>query len=337
VSRLDPAEVYEVTSGNPFFVAEVVAAGGTGDVPPTVVDAVLARLRGLDDHTRDALEQLAVVPSAVERPLVDALFTDGVAELAAAEQRGLLTVTPERAGFRHELIRRAVADSLPAARRIELNRHVLAALVAKPGSDPSRVVHHAAEAGDQEAIARYGPDAARDASGAGAHREAAAHLRLVLRQRDRFEAAELADLLERYAVESYTIADSAAAVDAERDAVTLRRFLGDTRALGADLRWLSRIHWWAGNADEAQRAAREAIAVLEDAGDDRLLALALSNTSQLHMLSNAPPWPSTSASAPSPWPAAPATTRSSRTPSTTSAPPAGAPATRWAAPSWRRA
>lgn len=285
VSGLDPAEVYEVTSGNPFFVAEVVAAGGTGAVPPTVVDAVLARLRDLDDRTRDALEQLAVVPSAVERPLIDALLPGGVAELAVAEQRGLLTVTPERAGFRHELIRRAVADSLPAARRIALDRQVLAALVAQPAFDPARVVHHAAQAGDQEAIARYGPDAARDAADAGAHREAAAHLRLVLRQRDRFGAAQLAELLERFAIESYTIADSAAAVDAERDAVALRRFLGDTRALGADLRWLSRIHWWAGNADEAQRAAREAIAVLEEAGDERLLALALSNTSQLHMLS----------------------------------------------------
>ncbi|MFJ8934674.1 hypothetical protein ACIRL0_03025 [Streptomyces sp. NPDC102365] len=39
------------------------------------------------------------------------------------------------------MIRRAVADSLPAARRIELNRRVLAALVVKPGSDPARVVH----------------------------------------------------------------------------------------------------------------------------------------------------------------------------------------------------
>ncbi|MFJ8934673.1 ATP-binding protein [Streptomyces sp. NPDC102365] len=37
---------------------------------------------------------------AVERPLVDALLPDGVAEPAVAEQRGLLTVTPERAGFR---------------------------------------------------------------------------------------------------------------------------------------------------------------------------------------------------------------------------------------------
>jgi DNA-binding CsgD family transcriptional regulator/tetratricopeptide (TPR) repeat protein len=307
--RVDPAQVYAVTNGNPFFVAEILAAGGTGEVPPTVVDAVLARLRGLPGATVDALEQLAVVPSAVERPLVDALLmdrapvpaepeqhgslaapepgplTDGVSVLAAAEQRGLLTVTPERVAFRHELIRRAVADSLPAARRIGLDRAVLAALVARPGSDAARVVHHAAQCGDQDAIARYGPDAAKDASVAGAHREAAAHLRLVLRERHRYAPAELADLLERYAVESYTIADSAAAVAAQREAVALRRSLGDTLALGADLRWLSRIHWWAGNADQAQEAAREAVAVLEHAGDDRLLALAVSNTAQLRMLS----------------------------------------------------
>ncbi|MER5385619.1 AAA family ATPase [Streptomyces sp. NPDC002688] len=288
-SELDPAEVYDVTSGNPFFVAEVVAAGGTGGVPPTVVDAVLARLRGLDDGTRDALEQLAVVPSAVERPLADVLLPDGMAALAAAEQRGLLVVTPQRTYFRHELIRRAVVDSLPASRRIELNREVLAVLVATPGSDASRIVHHAAEAGDAEAVARYGPGAADDASRAGAHREAAAHLRLVLERSEFFGPAERAALLERYAIESYTVADSAAALRAEREAVALRRSLGDARALGADLRWLSRIHWWAGDAGEARAAAREAISVLEDAGDDRLLALALSNTSQLHMLSDRHP------------------------------------------------
>ncbi|MGW2517296.1 ATP-binding protein [Streptomyces sp. NPDC001617] len=284
--RLDPRQVYAVTSGNPFFVTEVLAAGGTGGVPPTVVDAVLARLRGLEAATVDALEQLAVVPSAVERPLVDALLADGVAVLAEAEQRGLLAVTPERVAFRHELIRRAVADSVPAARRIDLDRGVLAALVARPGSDAARIVHHAAQAGDRDAIARYGPDAARDAASAGAHREAAAQLRLVLGQRHRYAPPELADLLERYAVESYTIADSAAAVTAQREAVALRRSLGDTLALGADLRWLSRIHWWAGDADEAQEAAREAVAVLEHAGHDRLLALAVSNIAQLRMLSD---------------------------------------------------
>ncbi|MEV3861100.1 AAA family ATPase [Streptomyces sp. NPDC050095] len=284
---LDPAQVYAVTSGNPFFVAEVVAAGDTGEVPPTVVDAVLARLRGLDEATRDALEQLAVVPSAVERSLVDALLPDGDGALAAAEQGGLLVVAVDRVAFRHEIIRRALVDSLPAARRIALDRAVLKALVASPDADPSRIVHHAAAAGDAAAVTRFGPGAARDAARAGAHREAAAHLRLVLRHRHRFAPPERADLLEQFAVESYTIGDAEAAVTAQDDAVALRRELGDLRALGADLRWLSRIHWWAGDADAAQEAAREALVVLEQAGDDRLLALALSNTAQLRMLSDA--------------------------------------------------
>ncbi|MFI6873923.1 AAA family ATPase [Streptomyces sp. NPDC050400] len=285
-ASLDPAQVYAVTSGNPFYVAEVVAAGGTGEVPPTVVDAVLARLRGLDDAARDALEQLAVVPSAVQRSLVDALLPGEDGALAAAEQHGLLEVTADRVAFRHEIIRRAVADSLPAARRIALDRAVLAALMAAPDTDRSRIVHHAAAAGDLDAIARFGPGAARDAARAGAHREAAAHLRLVLHRREHYGPRELADLLEQFAVESYTIGDSGAAVAAQRDAVELRRGLGDLRALGADLRWLSRIHWWAGDADAAQSAAREALRVLERAGDERLLALALSNTAQLRMLSD---------------------------------------------------
>ncbi|MER7176351.1 ATP-binding protein, partial [Streptomyces mesophilus] len=164
---LDPAQVYAVTSGNPFFVAEVLAAGNAGGVPPTVVDAVLARLRGLDAGARDALEQLAVLPSAVEHRLADALLPDALTVLATGEQHGLLSVTPERVVFRHELIRRAIADSLPAARRITLNREVLRALVASPGADPSRIVHHAAQAGDEEAIARFGPVAAADASRTG--------------------------------------------------------------------------------------------------------------------------------------------------------------------------
>ena len=106
----------------------------------------------------------------------------------------------------------------------------------------------------------------------------------MLRHRERFAPAELAELLEGYAVECYTIGTAEAMLAAQREAVELRRSLGDQRALGADLRWLSRMAWWAGDRAAAERAAAEAIAVLEPAGDRRLLALALSNQSQLHML-----------------------------------------------------
>jgi DNA-binding CsgD family transcriptional regulator len=46
------------------------------------------------------------------------------------------------------------------------------------------------------------------------------------------------------------------------------------------------MQWWAGDRAAAEEAAAEAIAVLEPAGDRRLLALALSNQSQLHMLAH---------------------------------------------------
>ena len=151
------------------------------------MDAVLARVRQLDSSVQDVLEQLAVVPSALEPWLFDALAPGGVparvTALVAAEQAGLLTVSARRISFRHELTRRAIADSLPSARLMVLNQRVLAALVNRDGCDSAQIVHHAAEAGDVDAIVRYGPAAARDAARAGAHREAVAHFGLRARAR----------------------------------------------------------------------------------------------------------------------------------------------------------
>jgi DNA-binding CsgD family transcriptional regulator len=281
---LDSRHVYAVTSGNPFFVTEVIAAGDAAHPPPTIVDAVLARTRTVDLATQDALEQLAVVPSILDRWLVDRLVPGGVPALATAERRGLVTVAPTRVSFRHELIRRAIADSLPAARRIELNQQVLAALLDRDGADLSAIVHHAAEAGDAAAVARYAPRAAREAAAAGSHREAAAHLRLALDNRSMYPLAEQADLLDRYATECYISGDEGPALAAQQEVVDLRRTLGDPRALGASLRWLSRVEWWCGHRPAADRAGAEAITVLENAGDSRVLAMAYSNQSQLHAL-----------------------------------------------------
>jgi hypothetical protein len=136
-----------------------------------VAEAVRARLADLDGPARDAVEQLAVVPSAVERWLVDAVVPGGLAALAPAERRGVLTVSQARVAFRHELARRTVVDSMPAARRVACNQAVLTALLARPDDvDRSRIMHHAAEAGADDVIVRYGPSAAREAAAAGAVR-----------------------------------------------------------------------------------------------------------------------------------------------------------------------
>ena len=292
-SSVDAHDLFELTSGNPFFVHELLASAQGEHVPPTIADAVLARVRSLDPSVQDMLEQLAVVPSVLDRWLVDVLVPGAgqggegtVAALAAAEERGLLSVSTRKIAFRHELTRRAVADAVPAARLMALNQRVLDALIDHDGSDVSRIVHHAAQAGDQDAIIRYGPVAGRDAAGAGAHREAVAHFGLVLEHQDRFAPGERAELLAQYAIECYTIGAIDKAVGAGQRAVEESRSLDDPCPLGSSLRWLSRIWWMAGNRANAEQAGQEAISVLERAGDSRLLALALSNESQLCMLAH---------------------------------------------------
>jgi DNA-binding CsgD family transcriptional regulator/tetratricopeptide (TPR) repeat protein len=282
---LDADEVFALSDGNPYFVSELVASAVDASVPPTVVDAVLGRLRRLPPAQQDIIELFAVVPSALDRRLVDALAS-GHSAIEAAEERGLLTVQPEQISFRHELTRRAIVDALPVARRLELNARVLSVMESLGTYEASRLVHHASEAGDVDALVRYAPIAARDAATSGAHREAAAHFALALVHEDHFTPEELADLFEECAVERYTIGTTADAVTAQRRAVALRRQLQDQQALGLSLRWLSRIMWFNGRRAEAEQAAEEATAVLGDVGDEGLFAFALSNQSQLAMLAH---------------------------------------------------
>lgn len=285
-SRLDADRVYAMTRGNPYFISELVASADAARVPPTVVDAVTGRLRRLDQATQDDVEQLAVVPSAVDAVLLARLVPGAEGALRAAEEGGLLTVRTDGVQFRHELTRQAIVDALPASRRIELERKVLAALSDGGVADPARLVHHAIEAGDVAAVVEWAPRAARDAAASGAHRQAVAHFRAALEHADRFEPRDLADLTEEFAIESYTIGAALEAAEAQSEAVALRRGLGDPVRLGSSLRWLSRLQWFAGRRAEAEAAAREASAVLADAGDRSAMAMALSNESQLALLAH---------------------------------------------------
>lgn len=276
-------QAFGVTSGNPYFVVEVLAAGDAEAVPLTIADAVQARMARLDPDVRSDVEQLAVVTSAVTTSLVDALIVGGGSVLAPAEQVGLLTVLPQRVTFRHELTRRAVVDAMPASRRISANRRVLAALRTSAHADVSRIVHHAVQAGDDSAVLTYGRLAAEEALAAGAHRQSAAHLGLVLNRPHEFDRGTEARLWHSYGVELYTIdAPWEQARSALERAVALRRD-GDPRLLADTLRWLSRICWWAGDAQSAAAAGDEAVGILSSCGGDEL-AMALSNQAQLHAL-----------------------------------------------------
>ncbi|WP_395244521.1 ATP-binding protein [Agromyces sp. MMS24-K17] len=282
---LDPARVFALTAGNPYFVGELVSSADAEHVPRTIVDAVTARLRRLDPETQQHLELLAVVPSAVRAGELARLVPGGAGRLGAAEEAGLLTVRPDSVQFRHELTRRAVVDGLTASRRIELNGRVLAVLL-ELGADPGRIAFHAAEAGRGDVVAEWAPRAARDASVSGAHRQAAEHYRAALAHVDGLDERARADLLEGFAIESYVLGVGQETVDAQEDVVRLRRRRGDPTALGASLRWLSRFQWFTGHRAAAEAAGREASEMLADSADRGLLALALSNEAQLAMLAH---------------------------------------------------
>ena len=115
VDEAEAAEIHRVTRGNPFFVTEVLDAGGES-VPATVRDAVLARVGRLPPAARRLTERLAVVPSRAERWLAEALAGDEPEALVLAERSGVIGGGPQHLAFRHELARQAI-ETLADRRR----------------------------------------------------------------------------------------------------------------------------------------------------------------------------------------------------------------------------
>lgn len=258
-SGRDGDAVFDTTSGNPFFVSELLASAAD-DVPANVRDAVLGRVAQLDGNARAVLELVSVVPPRAESWLLDGPVDPCVA-------LGLLELRADGAAFRHELARLAVEQSLPDARRVELHRRVLDAL-AEHGAEPARLAHHAAGARDDAALLRHATAAGERSAELGAHREAAAQYARAL------AVERSAELLSRYAYECYLTDRLEDAIAAQREAVELSPD-------GDALRRLSRFYWFGGRNAEAWQAAHEAVAAL-DSGVE--LARAYGNLAQLHAL-----------------------------------------------------
>jgi DNA-binding CsgD family transcriptional regulator len=262
-TAMTSAALYALTGGNPFYVSEALATGAD-QVPATVVDAVLARLRRLDEQAQRGLEQLSVVPTRTELPLARALLGD-LSVLADAERAGLLVVAPDAVTFRHELARRAVEGALPATARILLNERVLAALQADERTDPARVVHHAVAAGDDATVVAVAPVAARRACAAGAQRQGAALFEEALARRRLLPSTEVAELRLAHAWALYysdrrpeAAAESAAALD---EAGAERGVRGRAAAALAVHRWTTV------DIDGALAASAQAVELLQGDAD----------------------------------------------------------------------
>jgi hypothetical protein len=171
---VDADNLFRMTSGNPFFVTEVLATGGE-KIPETVRDAILARAARLSPGARGVLDAVSIVPPSAELWLLEAIagpLADD--ELAACLRSGMLETEGGTVAFRHELARLTIEDSLAPDRRVALHRATIAALASRPdgAQDLARLAHQAEAAEDADAVLRFAPEAGLRASLLGAHREA---------------------------------------------------------------------------------------------------------------------------------------------------------------------
>jgi DNA-binding CsgD family transcriptional regulator len=284
---IDAENLFAATAGNPFFVTEVIAAGGQA-VPATVRDAVLARAARLPAAARLVLDAAAVVTAPLETWLLADVAACAPEDIDACVDAGMLWARPDGLEFRHELARLAVERAVPPGRRMELHRRALAALLARPESagDHARLVHHAEGAGDAGAVLAHAVPAAARAAALAAHREAAAQYARALRYAARLDPTEVADLQEHHAYECYLTGDLLAAVTSQELALGHWSSGADRLREGDALRWLSRFSWFHGDRKAAERHGQAAVAILEAAGGEPgpELAMAYSNVAQLSML-----------------------------------------------------
>lgn len=281
----DGDAIYRATAGNAFFVTELLSAENETALPASVRDAVVARAERLSVGARSMLDAVSVFPRRADAWALQGLC--GVAsagQLAECVANGLLEDLGDAYAFRHEIARRAIETMLTTSHRREFNQRALSALLEKGDIATARLVHHAVEAHNLEAVREFAPIAAREASRVGAHRDAAGYYEVALRQADSLPAEGRAALYENHAFECHLIGRIEDAIGAQQQARALWRALGNTLKEGDSLRCLSRFAYLMGDRQSADLFGAQAVALLETVPAGQELAMAYSNLSQLAML-----------------------------------------------------
>ena len=202
----------------------------TGEIPPTVRDAVLARVA--------RLSRARAQPARGDRdrdPAGRGLAARGARARRARPPRGVPGVGDGRLPARRRRLpsrarppgRRGGAGAPPPGRAASRgaprhSRRSRAAARTRPASP----ITPTSRATGRRSL-RFAPAAAARAASLGAHREAAAQYARALRFADALPPEEQAELLERRAYERYLIGELDAAIAAQERALAHRRALGD--------------------------------------------------------------------------------------------------------------
>jgi DNA-binding CsgD family transcriptional regulator len=179
--------IAQASGGNPLLALELARAlleletrPGPGEplpVPETLADLLNARLRRLPSATRDALLAAAALSSPDTALIADALGEETAADLAIAEQAGVVHLRGGMIRFDHPLLASTLYSAVSQAKRRTVHRRLADAV--RESEERARHLALAAD-GQDESVARLLEDAAEHARSRGAPSAAAELMELSL-------------------------------------------------------------------------------------------------------------------------------------------------------------
>ncbi len=294
-------ELLARSEGNPFYVEELIAAGGMGrGLPATLADVILGRVAMLSERTQAVLHDAAVLGHEVD----DALLADVTGQpldvvitaLREAVYDQLLAIEGDACRFRHALVREALYDDMLPGERERM--HVAAAQAVQTSSRLSEqarwasIAYHWDAAHDPPQAFEASVRAGIEAEKVYALADAAEQFERALRLHDRVPDADSlagmtrADLLVR-------AADAVQASSRTSRSIVLAeaalRELGDDAPPEARALVLVRIglsNWTQHHGAASVAAYERAVAILDGRPPSRERARALAALGQSLMLRN---------------------------------------------------
>ncbi len=235
------SRIVDVAKGNPFIALEMagcVEPDGSLAMTPTLWEAVRSRLVGIDAGSEATLQRLAVTGDDLDTAAVLAVTALSEEEtfrvLDAALDCGVLVVVNGRYRFRHELVRRSLAEQMSPHQQIAIHRDV-ARRLAEAGASPASVAEHWMQGGHPDRAVEWLEAAAQKALGVGAYSDALRHLETLLEMdsnhgRALLMWAETLDALgDPRALSAYTEA-AARPAEADVDEILAKRALAQLKA-----------------------------------------------------------------------------------------------------------
>lgn len=301
-SDADVDEMMARSEGNPFYAEELLAAqAGSGPLPATVRDAIMARIIRLPDPVQAVLREAALLGGHIDERLLATVTERPVGEVADALREAIahhiLVTEPIGCRFRHALVREALHDELLPGERQRLHEAAAGAIAAQPelagATEHVRwtlLAHHWTAAQDQPHALAASVRAGVAAQEVGALADAVSHFQRAIDLWPRVPAAETAakmtrvDLLVRAADAVSHTGSPARAVGMIEAALGSVGDDAEPEARASLLERLGHHRWVACDEAGSGQARRAAVALVADCAPTVTQAVSLAAWGRHQML-----------------------------------------------------